>query len=263
MSCRLTIGLGRRIAELHCADPACGELLRSRYQPFAVDGPPDLRIEYRVRGRSWWRGANADRIADARRRGMRSVRGQRDWQLAAAGARGRLSRDGRSLDLVGVRHSYPMDLALPHAWYALEPDGLLLHAAMLVVDGCAIVCVGDSGRGKSTLAALAGELAHCDELVAVTPTGSGFLAASLPFWRGRSGSAPLAEVLVLEHGLHSQRRALAPVPALAELARQVVWPSGRGRAEGVLRDLGRLARATPIARFPFRPDRSAIGALAE
>ncbi len=136
----------------------------------------------------------------------------------------------------------------------LLPDGLAFHAAVLAGAGRGFLCVGACGAGKSTLASLLPTRALCDEIGVVRRTAGGFAVHSTPFWKGRSGSAPLAGVCVLRHGQADARHRVAPGTAAGVLARHAFWPADDPRAMrrgfAVLTD---LAARVPVWDLAFRP----------
>ena len=136
----------------------------------------------------------------------------------------------------------------------LLPDGLAFHAAVLAGDGRGFLCVGACGTGKSTLADLFPARALCDEIGVVRQKAGGFAVHSTPFWKGRSGSAPLAGVYVLRHGVANARHPVAPGTAAGVLARHAFWPTDDPRAMrqgfALLTD---LAARVPVYDLAFRP----------
>jgi hypothetical protein len=252
----VTVAVGGRTVALDSSDGEWRELAGQRYRDFAVAGDGEARIEYQLRRRSNRLGPAS--LARARRLGVELGRSSaRGWGFSASWRDG-----GRMMGVEGPCHTYPIDLLLPPLWYELEPAGVLVHGVLLEIGGRGVVGIGPSGRGKSTLARLAGERSLCDEIVAVVQRGQRLYASSLPFWAGRPGECALDEILLLEHGLESRRVPLDPRVAMVELARQVIWPPSPVRAAAALELVMALASEVAVSRFPFRPEPEALEVLA-
>ena len=87
-------------------------------------------------------------------------------------------------------------------------------------------------------------------------------------WHGEAGfavaaSAPLAGILVIEHGSGNHIEELEPISAVSELMARSFVPFHDATAlETALDVLGDVAYSLPCCRFRFRPDDSAIDHLA-
>ncbi|MCU0832919.1 MAG: hypothetical protein MUC77_00585 [Chromatiaceae bacterium] len=148
---------------------------------------------------------------------------------------------------------------------ALGFGGMLLHSAGLVVDGRALLFVGRSNAGKTTLsrkADAAGARVLSDDINLVLPAADGYAVHSVPFtgeFRRRvalePGAVPLAGILLLEKG---PRLTLAPVGAAAAVsalfAQCPFVNTGAEEAPGLLDSLARLVTATPVARLTVALD---------
>ncbi len=121
--------------------------------------------------------------------------------------------------------TYPVDqLLLIHALSLNE--GLLVHAAGVVLDGVGLVFPGVSGAGKSTLARQFQRTGHGDALlsddrVVLRATGAGWHACGTP-WPGNAGvarnaAAPLHALAFLTQGSAHKLRRLSPLEALERL----------------------------------------------
>lgn len=145
---------------------------------------------------------------------------------------------------------------------SLVPPDLVLHGAMLDFDGEAVLCCGRPGAGKSTIASLFPKEACCDELCRLRFDGSAFEARSLPFWRARPLSLPLARIFVLEHGDEHSISALGASGAMREMRKHVYWPlEDEAGARAVFSTLTALVSKIPVFSLAFRPDVSVRGLL--
>jgi hypothetical protein len=148
--------------------------------------------------------------------------------------------------------------------------GCELHGCGIVDrDGSGWLFVGHSGAGKSTLARLwSGRdvTVLSDDRIVVRPDGDGVRMYGTP-WHGEAGfavatSAPLAGVLVLEHGLDNRVEELSAVAAVAELMARAFVPYHDAEAVGTAVDvLTRVATSLPCCRFQFTPDDLAVRCL--
>jgi hypothetical protein len=146
-----------------------------------------------------------------------------------------------------------------------EHDGLLLHAAGVVLDGAGHVFTGASGAGKTTVARLAagrGEVLS-DENVILRLGADGPELFSTPFW-GHSTPpelisrtnrrVPLAAVYVLEHTPDFELTRLAPAQAvMALLTTEKVATERADSATAWLAVTERLVAQVPLYRLDFRP----------
>jgi hypothetical protein len=236
----LVLGLPLSALELTDLSRGQGEAIRAQYSGFLRVGPS---------------GGGAARFEARRLDGV-------SWPPVAAffAAGGQytplMDRDGGVLVLTGLNFQavIPLDGAAPGrlgvaselelsspgvlenvlrvftAYRAPRAGGLVLHSAGLVVDGGqAVLFVGRSGVGKTTLARkalAAGALVLSDDLNVVLPDDSGgFRAWAVPF-AGELGrtldqrlepSYPLAALVLLEQGERLRATACSPARSLARL----------------------------------------------
>lgn len=121
-----------------------------------------------------------------------------------------------------------------------EQPAWLVHSSAVIAGGKGYLFVGPSGAGKSTVANLsAGHHVLGDEMNLLLPRpGGGWDVAGTPFnglFRAkRPGRAPLAAVLLLEHGSTPALCEAPPAEAVAALAGEVVPPVGLDQAPGPL-----------------------------
>jgi hypothetical protein len=137
---------------------------------------------------------------------------------------------------------------------ALE-DGLVFHATMLRSGGAAVLGVGPSGAGKTTLASLLPDLSCADEHAAVRIIDGRPTAFSLPFWEARPARARLARVYLLEHGPRPVTTRVTAEQAFRALLAHVLWPMGPASARAQsFSMLAEVCRQVPVSTLAFRPD---------
>lgn len=157
----------------------------------------------------------------------------------------------------------PLDLApfetfltAIYAWRLVEEGGFLLHAAGLGGPDGVAAFFGPSGSGKSTVAMLVGEGVLSDEVLAITPDGTGYRASGLP-WRGRSLSGRLVALYALRQAGHTAFARLGAGIAARHLLSSVFFASVDGAAVGRFLDTAaRLLPVVPCYEMRFTADRS-------
>ena len=148
--------------------------------------------------------------------------------------------------------------------------GCELHACGIVDDsGLGWLFVGHSGAGKSTLARLwAGRSVSVlsDDRIILRKIDGGIRMFGTP-WHGEAGfavaaNAPLAGILVIEHGGGNHIEDLDVMSAVSELMARAFLPFHEAEAlETAIGVLGDAADALPCCRFRFKPDETAIDHL--
>jgi hypothetical protein len=246
---------------LICDPPSVFDPLRARYAPFiAAEGDATA---FRLAVCAADAGALTPDLAvrlvaeDAARDRYRLDGGATGAVDFAAGeAEVRLRSDDPAASLETLLRSL-------YAHLALRKDGLLLHAAGVLRDGEAHLFIGQSGSGKSTVAALSRPaLVLSDDLVIALPAGGRWLAHSTPFWNAAgSPDAPgraagrIAGVYKL---IQDARVFLEPMPlasAAAELAANCPVVNGDpARLPELLVRCRDLAEFAPLRRLHFRKD---------
>jgi hypothetical protein len=216
-------------------DEAWLDLARKRFATFPASGGPDLTVIHGIEG-------------------CEPPLASRVFTRATAGFDAWYDPSTREAILPHEADLEALDDLLRVLLPRLLLDGLAFHATVLAGAGRGLLCVGACGAGKSTLAGLLPTRALCDEIGVVRRTPGGFAVHSTPFWKGSSGSAPLAGVFVLRHGETDARRLVAPGAAAGVLARHAFWPTDDPRAlrRGfvVLTD---VAARVPVYDLAFRP----------
>jgi len=148
--------------------------------------------------------------------------------------------------------------------------GCELHACGIVDEGgLGWLFVGHSGAGKSTLARLwAGRnvTVLSDDRIILREYDGGIRMFGTP-WHGEAGfavatSAPLAGMLVIEHGNGNRIDDLDAISAVSELMARTFVPFHEAEAiETAVGVLGTAAEKLPCCRFRFKPEESAIDHL--
>ena len=149
--------------------------------------------------------------------------------ISGEGFEARVSADRRFAQVFSPPERFPLEavVRILLADLLLARDGLLLHSVGIEVDRCAAVFVGASGAGKSTLGGLcrdAGLRCLSDELVAVAPVASGYLAYGTPWNIGRCARAELRMLGVLEHAAHAVVEELPAAELLRALLPNALMP---------------------------------------
>ena len=147
--------------------------------------------------------------------------------------------------------------------------GLYVHAASVVRDGGALLFLGKSGAGKTTLSGLArsqGAEVLSDDRTALRFVRGRLTAFGTPFhgtgrhWAARR--APVHGVFFLEHAPETRARRLPLGEAAARLAALCFAPFwNRIALDELLRQSEAAARAVPAHVLGFTPDLSALEAL--
>jgi hypothetical protein len=172
----------------------------------------------------------------------------------------------------GFALSYPLDeLLFQH--HVARAGGLVVHACGVATAGRAVLFIGRSGAGKTTLARLFRRhhpeaVVLSDDRVVLRHRASGWRAFGTP-WHGSGRfasptSCRLAAVVFLEQGDATRLRPLSVAQVAARLFAQSFPPVWE--AEGTARVLeaaAAVARAMPGYVLRFRPDRSAVRAALE
>jgi hypothetical protein len=140
----------------------------------------------------------------------------------------------------------------------LAGGGLLVHSAAVVLEGRAFLFAGQSGAGKSTMAAMALRAGHevlSDDLNAVL----GGEVLPLPFTGDlspealRRSPAPLHAIVALEKGTGDGIRELSKAAAGSLLVRSAPYVNRDPvLGEGLLERAHELARSTPTFTLTFR-----------
>lgn len=134
--------------------------------------------------------------------------------LSGDGWQARISADGLQVELEQRSERVPLEMTakILLARALSKAGGMLVHGVGVVHGGGAAVFVAPSGKGKSTLAALAaqgGVTVLGDELVAVFPISGEWWAYGTPWHIGSAWGAPLKALGLLAW---SEAHAVEPLP---------------------------------------------------
>lgn len=167
---------------------------------------------------------------------------------------------------------YPLDEVLITHHLAHE-RAIELHGCGIVgPDGASNLFVGHSGAGKSTTAGLWSaredvEVLSDDRIIlredAVRGESGRVVMYGTP-WHGEASfaspaSAPLARILILQHGHGNTLTRLSPGQAVVELFARSFVPFHRHEyVDSALSFLERVAETVPCYRFAFEPDQGAV-----
>jgi hypothetical protein len=168
---------------------------------------------------------------------------------------------------------YPLDeLLIMHR--LTQEKAIELHGCGIVrANGWGNLFVGHSGAGKSTTTRLWTEREAVDVLSddrIIVRRDEGSTAPVRMYgtpWHGEAmyaspASAPLARILILEHGYGNVLRPLAPSEAVAELFARSFVPFHRHEyVDSALMFLEELVEAVPVYMYAFEPDQRAVDAI--
>ncbi len=173
-----------------------------------------------------------------------------------------------------IGHAWFRQLGLgliPLAIRLARHGGLIFHGSALRLNGTdGVLCIGQSGRGKSTISRLAeeaGETPFCDErpIVRLHSNGAFRLHGSPWFSSGhysRNISAPLRRIYFLEHGEQDEIIPLRPSESLLRMRMVAIIPwQVPAFFDPILNTLEALVTSIPCAVLRFRPTTAAIDCI--
>jgi|GEM_PF-1130979 len=180
----------------------------------------------------------------------------------------RVDLQQRFFDQVDERVSigFPLD-ELIISRLLTQRSSLVLHACCVEVGGQALVFMGHSGAGKSTIAEIAEEAGAAvlsdDRTILEVPDDGRIRAHGTPwhgsFRRGRRGALPVAGIYLLVQAAENRTQPLSPVAVVGELFVRTIQPTIRpGEVDLVLRTVERLGASVPVRTLFFRPDAHAF-----
>ena len=239
-------------------DPRLLEIIRTRYSDFITTARPAAAFNLALtvgRGRP----AKSDELRVTRLNGSwKMARGDFDAEWSPETGRGRI-RQAR-------RNPYSIDavLRIIHTLVLARQGGFLLHAASAILDGSALIFSGVSGAGKSTIAsyAPADAVLLTDEISYVRSGEGGYRAFGTPFAGelgrpGRSVSAPVRSLYLIEHGEKNAFRPIGPGEAAAALLRNILFFAQDAElVRLVFQTACDFAARVPVYRLRFVPDSS-------
>ncbi len=168
---------------------------------------------------------------------------------------------------------YPLDeLLIMHR--LTQERAIELHGSGIVrADGTGNLFVGHSGAGKSTTTRLWAEREEVEVLsddriiVRSDSTGNGVMRMYGTPWHGEAmyaspASAPLARILILQHGHGNVLTRLSSSEAVAELFARSFVPFHRHEyVDSALDFLEELVETVPVYRYAFEPDQRAVDTI--
>jgi hypothetical protein len=254
--------------EIETNAPAVAAELVGRWDGYApAGGDPDIRVVYRATP-----GFAIPQPPAREYPGFAATAGGPDEiHLARQDSRGSVRAPERGpvvADFDGVDRPFALEAVLRLAVAAALPraGGLILHSSGGMARD-ALLFVGRSGAGKSTIARLLPLRRLGDDLTAVRPDASGrFFAHATPFagenGPAPDGAAPLAGVHFLRQGARHVRTRLAPHAAIRELLRNTMAYVVAARAAArVLAAAAALVDAVPCYELEFSKDADVAAVL--
>ena len=153
-------------------------------------------------------------------------------------------------------------LRILHSLLLATQGGMLVHAASAVRDGRAVVFVGVSGAGKTTISRLAPPdvTLLTDEISYLRREGDGYVAYGTPFAGelarpGENVCAPLAAVYLLAQGPENRIEPVCDADAARALLESVLFFAHDSALVGqVFNSVCELIQTVPIQRLTFVPD---------
>jgi hypothetical protein len=247
---------------VRCQPAALEAAAAARFAPFLAAGAAEADVRLAVA---------LDRAADVGRPAellaaplMASDAG---YRLAATGMWASISLANWQCELV-LGSTAPLEaleygLRVVAALFAYCHGGLLVHAAAVLVNGDAQLFIGQSGSGKSTVAALsAGRPVLGDDLILLRPAAGGWTAYGTPFWNpdtgGRASQTASGPVIGISKLTQDRDVFVTPLPrpvASAELMANCPVVNSRPEwVAGLLARCRQLAADVPVQQLHFRKD---------
>ncbi len=243
------IAFGDVAVEFLSEDSSWIAQLSRRYSGFETEAPPSFSTRYDVV-------ESVTPIALPALGEVCATEGHRGEPSRLSGPGFEVSFDlaAREAVIAGPPHTYPVDALMRELLPVLATDGVVMHAALACDGGRAWICTGPAGCGKSTLTALLGERALCDELALVRVRRDAIEACALPYWNAHAGCAPLAGICLLRHGKVHRRSRRSPEAASRSLFDEVLWPARfPDRLARTLALFGDLVERVPVFELEFAP----------
>jgi hypothetical protein len=176
-------------------DPDAETFVAHRFRRYLLEARPakaDLQVEFFRSDAAPYLDRPPDHSPDSIYRMQHAVRDERLFYTSGTVCARLDLRTGRATALTRPRtgtlaiddptHMAMENLLRPFlAWTVLLKGGFMLHAASVVRDGRCYLFFGNSGAGKSTIAAICGGQVISDDLTMVLPEGDGYSAIGSPF----------------------------------------------------------------------------------
>ncbi len=255
----LTVDIGGVVILIGAPYVSWRDALVSRFSTFVSSSPPSWRVE--IHHRAAPDGEGAQWIVHE---GPRSR-----FRVSTYSGRVDLERCHAAIDAASEDHVFSaVDRILAYICMLVLPrqyDGLLLHAAGVVMDGVGHAFFGPSGAGKTTIASLVAGHAELltDENVIVRMSGAGVDLLSTPFWGHSTPShlvsrtnrrVPLGGLYALIQAPHFALTRLDPAQAIvALLGTEKVAIERVESASAWLTTAERLIDRVSVQSLAFRP----------
>jgi hypothetical protein len=254
-SAQVVVDIGNLPVRLTTTDRSLVHLLEQRYAGFVnPSATPAFEFDVSVVAAETL-GNDADLSVRARTNQWVIERGDFRAEWDATTRRGRIEQ---------TVNPYAVDsvLRIVHTLLLSTQGGFLLHAASAVLGGRAMLFVGPSGAGKTTIARLAPRdvMLLSDEISYVRHVGDQYVAFGTPFAGelGHSGqpvSAPVAAVYRLERGLDNEVDRLGVTESVRTLMKNILFFADDSELTGhVLETSCHAASTIPFYRLAFAPD---------
>ncbi len=162
---------------------------------------------------------------------------------------------------------YPLDGLILYYLTVLNAD-IMIHASGICYKGQGYLFSGISGSGKSTMVKLWNisgvKVIHDDRLI-VRKEGKGYMMYNTPVYNNDEPQESwLDRIYIIEHGKENELRILKEAESVSCIMTNCIqhnWDTDI--IARLLDSVSDLSSAIPVARFFFRPDRSAIEHILE
>jgi hypothetical protein len=247
---------GIDVAVIVNSSRAAGALARF-YQPFRPPNPgkPALVIEVEVNEKTRLEPASEKTITFKSGQLTLSSQGAIGWMDVASGF--------ASLSLSSTDPLQEIDyfIRAAYALLAFKTGAVMIHAAGVLHAGRALLFLGHSGSGKTTIARFSGrDQVLNDDLMIALPGKERWMVFATPFWnpsqvKPRAGHAPLAALYLLEKDSEVYLERVSQATALAALLASIpVIPEDPERLPGLIEICQRLLGMVPVKSLHFRKD---------
>ena len=162
---------------------------------------------------------------------------------------------------------YPLDGLILYYLTVLHGD-IMIHASGVCYKGQGYLFSGISGSGKSTMVKLwdmsGVKVIHDDRLI-IRKEGKGYMMYNTPVYNNdEPHESWLDRIYIIEHGKENELRTLKEAESVSSIMTNCIqhnWDTDI--IARLLDSVSDLSSAVPVARFYFRPDRSAIEHIIE
>lgn len=162
---------------------------------------------------------------------------------------------------------YPLDGLILYYLTVLHGD-IMIHASGVCYKGQGYLFSGISGSGKSTMVKLWNisgvKVIHDDRLI-IRKEGKGYMMYNTPIYNNdEPHESWLDRIYIIEHGKENELRTLKEAESVSSIMTNCIqhnWDTDI--IARLLDSVSDLSSAVPVARFYFRPDRSAIEYIIE